>query len=160
MAKRPAIVNLDGIETSAFGHGERFAARIGRIGAELGLGQIGCTVVELDAGKRAWPYHQHFKQDEMFIILSGEGTLRYDGEVYDIRPGDVIAVPAGPGSAHQIINSSNAPMRYLALSSMSSVEVVEYPDSEKFGAYVRLEDQPPVRMLVRQRDALDYWDGE
>jgi uncharacterized cupin superfamily protein len=160
MGKRPAIHNLDAVETVSFGHGDRFAANIARLGGDLGLKQLGCTLVEVEPGKRAWPYHQHFQQDELFLILAGSGSLRYDGDEYDIRAGDLIAAPAGPGSAHQIVNSSDAPLRYLALSSTSTVEVVEYPDSNKLGAYVRRDDQVPVRMLLHPEDTLDYWDGE
>ena len=116
MANKPAIVNFADAKRQTFGHGEAFKATTARMGAELGAEQIGCALVELEPGKRAWPYHLHYAEEEMFVVLGGEGTLRYDGETYPARPGDVIFTPTGPGTAHQIINTSDTPMRYLALS--------------------------------------------
>ncbi|MFP6743746.1 MAG: cupin domain-containing protein [Alphaproteobacteria bacterium] len=55
----------------------------------------------------------------MFVILEGIGTLRYDGERHPVRQGDVIFTPTGPGTAHQIINTSDAELRYMALAPMS-----------------------------------------
>ena len=108
-------------------------------------------------GKRAWPYHLHYAQEEMFVILEGEGTLRYDGDTYPIRDGDVIFTPTGPGTAHQIVNTSNAELRYLALSSMTDAELCEYPDSGKIGAGGR-HDEPWLSFLARAE--VDYFDGE
>jgi uncharacterized cupin superfamily protein len=50
-------------------------------------------------------------------------------------------------------------MRYLAISTQSPVEVCEYPDSGKFGAFA---DGTPARFrhLGRMEDARDYWEGE
>ena len=78
MVSIPPKVQIDLVERMAIGNGGRFAASIGRIGAQLGMKKIGCTVVDLEPGKRAWPHHLHYGQEELFIILEGEGTLRYD----------------------------------------------------------------------------------
>jgi uncharacterized cupin superfamily protein len=72
--------------------------------------------VRLVPGKRAWPYHSHHVIEEMFLILRGQGTLRHaDGE-YHIKGGDFICSPADPKQPHQIINSSDEELTYLALS--------------------------------------------
>ncbi len=63
----------------------------------LAPGQIGC------------PYHFHHAQEEMFILLQGEGTLRVAGEAVPIRAGDVITIPPGPEYPHHIVNTSDAP---------------------------------------------------
>ena len=54
MANKPPIVNLADAKRRTFGHGEAFKATTARIGAELGAERIGCTLVELGPGKRAW----------------------------------------------------------------------------------------------------------
>ena len=53
MPNKPAIVNFADAERRTFGHGEAFQATTARIGVELGADQIGCTLVELEPGKRA-----------------------------------------------------------------------------------------------------------
>ena len=158
MPNKPRMVNFADAQRRTFGHGEAFQATTARLGVELGAEQIGCSLVELDPGKRAWPYHLHYAEEEMFVILEGEGTLRYDGERYPLKPGDVIFTPTGPGTAHQIINTSDAPLRYLALSSRADAEVAEYPDSGKIGAYGRHEDG--FAFLAPMSAGVDYFDGE
>ena len=158
MANKPRIVNFADAKRRVLGHGEAFKATTARIGAELGAEQIGCTLVELEPGKRAWPYHLHYAEEEIFVILEGEGTLRYDGEKYPLGPGDVIFTPTGPGTAHQIINSSDAPLRYLAISPRADAEVAEYPDSGKIGAYGRNDGD--FAFLAPKSAGVDYFDGE
>ncbi len=158
MANKPPTVNLAEAKRRTFGHGEAFKATTARIGVELGADQIGCTLVELEPGKRAWPYHLHYAEEEMFVILEGQGTIRYDGEKYPVREGDVIFTPTGPGTAHQIINTSDAPLRYLALSSRADAEVAVYPDSGKIGAYG--SDDERFAFIARSEDGVDYFDGE
>lgn len=157
MANKPQKAHIDEIELNAFGKGEKFSARTARIGELLGMQKGGCSLVELEPGKCAWPYHLHFAQEELFIILEGEGTLRYDDERYPVRAGDVIFTPPGQGTAHQIVNTSGARLRYLALSSASDTEVCYYPDSGKYGAYSR---KPRFAFIAKEGTGTDYWDGE
>ena len=106
-------------------------------------------------GQQSCPYHFHHAQEEMFIILQGEGTLRVAGERVPIRAGDVMFIPPGPAYPHHIINTSDAPLHYLSVSTTERPEICEYPDSGKVGAYA-----PGVRLMQRREDVLDYWDGE
>lgn len=157
MAEPLKIINLEDSERAAFGRGEGFSAALVRIGALLGMRKLGCTLVELEPGKRAWPYHLHYGQEELFVILQGEGTLRYDDERHAIREGDVFFTPTGEGTAHQIINTSQARLRYLAMSSMDEPEVCYYPDSGKYGCW---SQEGKVTFLAHQDTRLEYWDGE
>ncbi len=76
------------------------------------------------------------------------------------RPGGgaVAAPPPIPGKAHQIINTSEAPLRYLALSPRADAEVAEYPDSGKIGAYGKHADG--FAFLAPASAGVDYFDGE
>ena len=47
-------------------------------------------------GKTGCPFHCHYGEEEMFILLAGEGTLRVADERIAIRAGDVIDIPPGP----------------------------------------------------------------
>ncbi|MEO8241188.1 MAG: hypothetical protein ABI832_02690 [bacterium] len=70
--------------------------------------------------------------------------------------------PPGDGStAHQIVNTSAAPLRYLTFSTKLEPEVVEYPDSGKFGvASLAGHDKPVIRFMGRTDMNLDFFDGE
>jgi uncharacterized cupin superfamily protein len=130
--------------------------RVGTVARKLGAG-----VDIVPPGKRSCPYHFHYAQEEMFIILEGEGTLRVAGEMIPIRAGDVIGIPPGPEYPHQIVNTSNAPLKYLSISTQEVPEVCEYPDSGKYLAYSRTKGPLLDGGRMHRPDAdLDYWEGE
>jgi uncharacterized cupin superfamily protein len=96
----------------------------------------------------------------MFLILEGEGELRYGTERYKIRRHDVIACPTGDAStAHQIINTGPITMRYLSLSTLSKLEVCEYPDSNKIGVHAD-EPAPGLHKVYQADSTVGYYDGE
>ena len=101
----------------------------------------------------------------MFFILQGTGELRWGKETYPIRKGDFIAnPPGGPEHAHQMINTGDEELRYLAVSTLIVPETVEYPDSGKVAAFSR-QTTPDgsmrvVRQIGRPESSIDYWDGE
>jgi uncharacterized cupin superfamily protein len=117
--------------------------------------QLGCSVDIVPPGQRSCPYHLHHAQEEMFVILDGQGTLRVAGEQLPVKAGDVIFIPAGPEYPHHLLNTSDAPLKYLSISTRQRPELCEYPDSGKVMA-----SASGVRVLQRPADALDYWDGE
>jgi uncharacterized cupin superfamily protein len=116
-------------------------------------------------GKRAFPYHNHHQIHELFVILEGEGQYRFGKATYPVRAGDVLAAPAGgPEVAHQLINTGEADLKYLGISTLVATEVVEYPDSGKFAVSSRLDWSNPaaggLRFVGRKESTIDYWDGE
>jgi uncharacterized cupin superfamily protein len=162
------ILNIADLEFRPWGHGGRFEARLGAIASRLGAQKLGYNLTVLPPGKRAFPFHNHRVNEEMFFVVDGEGELRIGDARHSIRSGDVIACPpGGPETAHQIVNTSqSADLRYLAVSTRLSPDVAEYPDSGKFGV---LAEFPPgadgkpqmLRFIGRtQASAEDYWEGE
>jgi len=131
--------------------------RAGTVARKLGAG---FDIVP--PGKRACPYHFHYSQEEMFVVLEGEGTLRVAGQMIPIRAGDVITIPPGPEYPHHILNTSDAPLKYLSISTMEVPEVCEYPDSGKYLTDVGRNGGPLVGegRMHRPDTDLDYWDGE
>ena len=123
--------------------------------------KLGASIDIVPAGKRACPYHFHYVEEEMFIVLEGEGTLRVAGEMLPIREGDIMFIPPGPEYPHQILNTSEKPLKYLSFSINAETEICEYPDSNKYLAYSRSKG-PLLEggRMHRVKDDLDYWDGE
>jgi uncharacterized cupin superfamily protein len=123
--------------------------------------KLGASVDIVPPGKVTCPYHFHYAQEEMFVILQGEGTLRVAGERVPVRAGDVIAIPPGPEYPHQLINTSSGILKYLSISTQEVPEICEYPDSSKYLSYA--EPAGPLLGKGRMHRAdtdLDYWDGE
>ena len=126
--------------------------------------KLGCSLYELPAGQRSWPYHHHTANEEALYVLTGEGTLRLDGETHPLRPGEYAAFPADASGAHRVVNDGDETLRYLVVSTMREPDVTVYPDSKKFGVYVGSppggREQRPLAGYYRIGDSVDYWDGE
>lgn len=144
---------------------ERFASRTGMVGTRIGARLLGYNITAVPPGKRAFPLHNHHANEEMFFVLEGRGELRVGAQRHPLRQGDFVACPpGGPELAHQIVNTGDTELKYLAVSTMQMPEVVEYPDSGKLACLSR-QTQPDgtprmVRHIARPGDAVDYWDGE
>lgn len=57
------------------------------------------------------PYHIHKKRESVFIPISGEVTMIYEGKEVSIRPGE--AVYMSPSKKHGLVNKTDTDMRYL-----------------------------------------------
>jgi uncharacterized cupin superfamily protein len=145
---------------------ERYDARMGFIAPRLGAQKLGYNLTAVPPGKRAFPFHNHRINEEMFFVVDGTGEIRIGDAVYPIRPGDVIACPPGGREvAHQIVNTGTVELRYLAVSTKLSPDIAEYPDSGKFGV---LAEYPPgpegkpqtFRFVGRENLNVGYWEGE
>ncbi|MBY0324562.1 MAG: cupin domain-containing protein [Reyranella sp.] len=162
MSAPQRIVNIADLALRDGGNGKGFQAKLGSAGPLLGLKKLGCSLTIVPPGKRAWPFHRHHVMDELFYIVSGSGEVRLDDRTLPVRAGDLIANPAG-AEAHQIINTGTSELRYLAFSDIETVDIVEYPDSEKVGmaAGVPAGDlsKATYKALGRVTPA-DYFDGE
>ncbi|HTT11802.1 MAG TPA: cupin domain-containing protein [Burkholderiaceae bacterium] len=165
-ALRAALVrNFDEVERKTMQRAPLYESQGGRvIGPRVGgaaARKLGASIDVVPPGKVTCPYHFHYAQEEMFVILQGEGTLRVAGERIPVRAGDVIAIPPGPEYPHQLINTSAASLKYLSISTQEAPEICEYPDSSKYLAYA-----VPAGPLLgdgrmhRSDSDLDYWDGE
>ena len=158
------VVNIDELEYATFGKGEKFRAERAPVSPLIGATKLGYAVIRLEPGKRAWAYHAHHAIEEMFYILSGTGTLRHADTEYPVRAGDFICSPADPQQPHQIVNTSDEQLTYIALSNQVNTDVVLYPDSGKYGAWHGDPNNPAApgtfHVFSRKEAAVDYWDGE
>lgn len=141
----------------------------GSVGSHIGAELLGYNISSLPPGCRGYPRHNHHVNEEMFLILSGEGELIVGEQIYPVTTNDIIACPpGGPETAHQLVNTGKEELKFLAVSTQLSPEFVEYPDSGKFGVYARRNERAgageskPERFsfLGREGEGCDYWDGE
>jgi len=154
------IRNFDDVPLSRLLREPLYDARSARLARSTAARKLGASIDVLAPGKRGCPYHLHHAQEEMFIVIGGSGTLRVAGEMLPLKAGDVIFIPAGPDYPHQIINTSDAPLKYLSISTMEAPEICEYPDSGKYLAEGSLDRSTPFDVIARRGSSLDYWDGE
>jgi uncharacterized cupin superfamily protein len=155
------FVNLDEVQFDDIEENGYYTSRRALFSADIGARKLGYNLTELPPGKAQCPFHSHREEEEMFLILEGEGELRFGEQRFKLRRHDVIACPTGGAEvAHQIINTGNATMRYLSLASVSTTEVCEYPDSGKIGVFASTSANSGVRKMFRAEGAVEYYDGE
>lgn len=119
----------------------------------MGAKKLGFHAEILPPGAFSCPYHFHHSEEELFLVLEGEATLRQNNEFRRVTRGDLIFFPNSPEGAHQFYNHSDKPFRFLALSTMDHFEVCEYPDSKKINV-------SKVKKVFQGVSSVDYWHGE
>jgi uncharacterized cupin superfamily protein len=153
-AARPAtIVNVQDVEPQVRG-GRRRRDLSGAAGSRW----TGLKHIEMDAGTLSGPPHVHSAEEEIFVVLEGDGTLELtppglgaEPEAQPVRKGSVIARPPGTGVAHAF-RAGKSGMVLIAWGAREPNDICWYPRSQKIfwrgvGVVGRIEQ-------------LDYWEGE
>jgi uncharacterized cupin superfamily protein len=136
-----------------------FVARRARLGYQLASERLGVSLWEVGPGQLAYPYHFHLAEEEVLVVLEGTPTLRTGDGLRELEQGEVVAFLTGERGAHQLLNRTDRPIRFLAISNQQP-DIVMYPDSDKVAAFERRPDGSGVRAVFRASDAVDYYEGE
>lgn len=148
------IINLDELELESDKSDDgEYEQRYGVISDRIGAKQLGYNLTIVPPGGKACAFHNHHGIEEMFFILEGTGTLRFGEETYPLRKNDVIACPPGKRDvAHQILNTGETELSYLALSTKSHVDVGEFPDADEVKVMVGDYGNVALRGTFAMRD--------
>src|SRR3954470_13483770 len=94
-------INLADVEDAAPGNGfgDRWEARVAR--EALSAERTGVTYFRLRPGKRSPFTHRHVDAEEIYVVLSGSGRVKLDGEVFDVLPLDAIRVAPATARAFE-----------------------------------------------------------
>ncbi len=124
--ERPGnVVALEDVEAILGG-------RARRIGKAAGALATGLNYVVLGAGESGAPAHCHALEEEIFVILEGDGVLELwaraanEPEEQPLRSGDVVSRPAGTGVAHAL-RPGEGGITYLAYGTRESGDMCFYP---------------------------------
>ena len=109
---------------------DRFPGRhVAPVGVQAGARELGASVYELDPGVVGAPLHVHHANEELLLVLAGTLSLRGPDGTRVLPAGALVAFPRGQAGAHSLVNRSDAPVRYLVVSTTNSPDVIEYPDT-------------------------------
>jgi uncharacterized cupin superfamily protein len=109
---------------------DRYPGRhVAPVGAQAGARELAANVYELDPGAVGSPLHLHHANEELLFVLAGTPCLRGPDGTQLLSAGAVIAFPRGEAGVHSLVNRSDAPVRYLVVSTTNRPDVVEYPDT-------------------------------
>jgi uncharacterized cupin superfamily protein len=119
------------------------------LGKALGSVTTGLQHVEVVAGKLSSPQHCHSLEEEIFVMLEGDGKLLLGDEEIAVHAGHIVARPPGTGIAHTFRGGDDG-LTYLAYGTREPGDLCFYPASNKIA----------VAGAVFRVEPLDYWDGE
>lgn len=131
-----------------------------RLSRQAGSERLGLSLWQLPPGEAAYPYHCHLGEEELLIVLEGRPSLRTPEGWRELDEGEVVAFLRGERGGHQLVNRTEATVRFLAFSPCGEPDVVIYPDSGKVGAFERFPEGGGLRALFRRADEVDYYEGE
>ncbi|WP_425805560.1 cupin domain-containing protein [Desulfitobacterium sp. Sab5] len=123
------------------------------VGDAIGCEKIYVNIDYVKPGAESVKYHSHSRQEEFFLILSGQGVLRIDGKEISIKTGDVISKPAGKDIAHQFINNSEELLQILDVGTREKDDIITYPDED----LMLIKDKQLVFNIV---DNVKEWSSE
>jgi mannose-6-phosphate isomerase-like protein (cupin superfamily) len=115
-----------------------FDGMVARARASLGGRAFGMQVLTLPPDWEAYPNHNHREdafegsegQEEVYVTLSGSGTLRVGGEEYRLEPG--VFARVGPDEKRQIVPGGDG-VRVLCLGGVPG-RAYEAPPWTELGA--------------------------
>jgi uncharacterized cupin superfamily protein len=137
-----------------------FLCQRARLSRQAGSERLGLSLWDVPPGEAAYPFHHHLTEEELIVVLQGTPSLRTAEGWRELSAGEVVAFPRGARGAHQLVNRTASPVRFLAFSSSGEPDIVMYPDSGKLGAFERLPEGGGLRAMFRLTDTVDYHDGE
>ena len=159
--ERPGwIVNAGDVEAKPFGRGS-VSSQTRDLGRAAGSVRTGLNLASVPAGKLNVPPHCHSADEEVFVVLEGEGEVELTPtsaawsdaitDTFPVRAGTTVARPAGTRVAH-CFRAGRKGLTLLAYGTRDPSDIAYYPRSDKLnfrgiGLIARLE-------------RLEYWDGE
>ena len=146
----PTIAALADVPPSEV-HRGKVRQKLRRIGDALGAETTGMRHVRIAPGAHGTPHHCHGAEEELFVVLGGDGMVRLGDEHVPVARGSVVARPPGTGVAHSFV-AGDAGLELLGWGTREPNDICFYPDSGKVflcgvGVIGRLEP-------------CDYWEGE
>ena len=109
-------------------------------------------LARIPPGAAFCPYHAESAQFELYLVVSGHGSVRDGTGATDVGPGDAFFF--APGEAHQISNPGPDELTYYVIADNPIGDSCYYPDSKKWAV-----SRPPDDIIMKGAETT-YFDGE
>jgi uncharacterized cupin superfamily protein len=156
----PSIVNVADVDVLER-HRETTHSDWRDLGRAAGSVRTGLKHITVSPGKLTAPPHCHSAEEELFVVLEGDGELELlpapyvpwgaEAEQHPVRAGSVVARPAGTRIAHTF-RAGRDGLNLLAYGTRDPSDIAYYPRSRKL--FLR-----GAGVIVRA-EHVDYWEGE
>ena len=121
------------------------------LGTAAGSLRTGLHHVAVEEGRLTAPPHCHSAEEELFVVLEGEGHLLLGDEEHPVRAGSVVSRLPGTAVAHAFRGGPGG-LTMLAYGTRRPDDVCYYPRSNKI--YF------PGVGVVGRIEHVDFWEGE
>jgi uncharacterized cupin superfamily protein len=125
---------------------------------------LGASVYEMPPGERSFPYHFHHGNEELLVVLEGSVAVRTPDGEQKLDKGAAALFRRGPEGAHQVINRSKGPARFMLISTMIEPDITEFPDTGKVGLFAGAApggtSPGDLKEFLRGDATADYFEGE
>ena len=116
------------------------------------------ALVRIPKGKSLCPYHLHSAESELYLVVSGKGSIRDKDGSTIVTAGDAFYFQ--PGEAHQLTNAGDEDFVYYVIadnprSGGATGDSCFYPDSGKWAVVNEIMEE----VIVKGTET-DYFDGE
>jgi uncharacterized cupin superfamily protein len=136
-----------------------FNCRRARLGRQVGSEKLSMSLWELPAGEAAYPFHFHLAEEEIVVVLEGAPSLRTPAGWREMEEGEVVSFLVGEDGAHQIVNRTEEPIRFLAISNQQP-DIVVRPDSRSLSVVERRPEGGGLSQHFSMDDSAGYFDFE
>ena len=111
------------------------------------------AMVRIPKGRALCPYHSHSAESELYLVVSGKGSIRDKEGTTMVTAGDAFFF--GPGEAHQLTNAGEEDFVYYVIADNPRGDSCYYPDSGKFAVM-----KEGTNEVIVKGTETDYFDGE
>ena len=111
------------------------------------------AMVRIPKGRALCPYHSHSAESELYLVVSGKGSIRDKEGTTTVTAGDAFFF--GPGEAHQLTNAGAEDFVYYVIADNPRGDSCYYPDSGKFAVM-----KEGTNEVIVKGTETDYFDGE
>ena len=152
----PRLVNLQSVPAFDYQFGPLQMGRMQDVGRNVGSDKIGLMIQTVAPGKRSSRRHRHLFQEELLIVMAGNGHLLHGDERIPVAAGACVCYRAGDADAHAFENSGDQDLVIWAFGNRFTYEVALYPDEgvafvEGLGAEVPLASVTPSAWTEEER---------
>jgi len=155
-AMPPRLVDLQSVPAFDYQFGPSQMGRMQDVGRNVGSDKIGLMIQTIAPGKRSSRRHRHLFQEELLIVMAGNGHLLHGDERIPVAAGACVCYRAGDADAHAFENSGDQDLVIWAFGNRFTYEVALYPDEgvafvEGLGAEVPLASITPSAWTEEER---------
>jgi uncharacterized cupin superfamily protein len=136
-------LTMSGLKPFAYSFGDGIGGEMADVGRTIGSKTIGLVIQTVSPGRFSSRKHKHVFQEEILIVIAGEGVLHHGDERVPVATGDCVCYLPEDPEAHCFENTGSGDLVIWAFGNRFPHEVALYPEQgiafvEGLGAEVPL----------------------